>query len=158
MNYAQFKHFINSDNKFLEYNRNSLFIIRNGNFLDIKNLFGFVSEYRVNIGRGSSQKAHILSPLDFRLSSYMMAMFTGNYHLISYLNAFNDLSKDRYLSYTNLYSKSYKQIIFNKSLHCQFRPIILDKLPLYCQNNNLGEYFLECRDTTCSFDVYNYLQ
>jgi hypothetical protein len=44
-------------------------------------------------------KAHALSPLDLRLSSYLMAMFNFDYKLISSLNSFNLMSKDRYLSY-----------------------------------------------------------
>lgn len=44
-------------------------------------------------------KAHALSPLDFRLSCYLMAMFNFDYNLISSLNSFNIMSKDRYLSY-----------------------------------------------------------
>jgi hypothetical protein len=155
-----FKTFINSDLNFLTMNRTSLYILRNGNFLDIKNLFSFISGYKINIGRGGSQKSHILSPLDLRLSSYMMAMFTGNYRLLSYLNTFDVLSKDRYLSYKDNYFKPYRHIILTNNyeyLPIVFKPLIVDKMPLYCTNDNLGQYFLECKDTTCSFDIYNYL-
>jgi hypothetical protein len=93
---------------FLDYNRYSLYILRDGGFLDIKNLFAKINGYEMNVGRGGSQKAHILSPLDFRLSSYLMAMFNFNYGLISNLNAFNSLEKDRYLSYLDKTSKSNK--------------------------------------------------
>ena len=72
-------------------------ILRNGNFLDIKNLFDAVNNCQVNLGRGGSQKSHLLSPLDFILSAYLMAMFNFDYKLISSLNTFN-LSKERYLS------------------------------------------------------------
>ena len=99
------EHFIkllnNDRTNFLDYNRYSLYILRNGNFLDIKNLFSRIDGYPANVGRGGSQKAHILSPLDFRLSSYIMAMFNFNYGLISNINAFNTLEKERYLSYLN---------------------------------------------------------
>jgi hypothetical protein len=67
--------------------------------LDIKNLFARIQNRNVNVGRGGSQKAHALSPLDFRLSSYLMAMFKFDYKFISSLNSFNVMSKDRYLSY-----------------------------------------------------------
>lgn len=87
---------------FLDYNKYSLYILRNGGFLDIKNLFSIINGYKVNVGRGGSQKAHILSPLDFRLSSYLMAMFHCNYNKIVYLNDFNYLHKDRYLSYMDI--------------------------------------------------------
>jgi len=96
---------------FLDYNRNSLYIIRDGSFLCIKNLFAYINGYQTNIGRGGSQKAHVLSPLDLRLSSYMMAMFNFDYKLLSTLNEFNLLSKDRYLSYLDKTPK-----VNNKSL------------------------------------------
>ena len=83
----------------MDYYKNSLFIVRGGNFIDIKNLFAVIENQTVNVGRGGSQKAHGLSPLDFRLSSYLMAMFNFNYKLISSLNSFNVMTKDRYLSY-----------------------------------------------------------
>jgi hypothetical protein len=53
----------------------------------------------MNVGKGGGQKAHILSPLDFRLSSYVMTMFNFKYKYLTYLNAFSDLDKARYLSY-----------------------------------------------------------
>ncbi len=87
------------DCKFLDMNKDSLFIVRGGNWLDIKNLFAAINNRDINIGRGGSQKAHALSPLDFRLSTYLMAMFNFDYNLISSLNSFNVMSKDRYLSY-----------------------------------------------------------
>jgi hypothetical protein len=39
--------------------------------INIKNIFGYVSRYKINIGRGGNQKAHVLSSLDLRLSYYM---------------------------------------------------------------------------------------
>jgi hypothetical protein len=124
INSDKFMNFINFNDEFLKYNKDSLYILRNGNFLDIKNIFAYVSGYKINIGRGGSQKAHILSPLDFRLSTYIMAMFNGNYKLISYLNTFYDLSKDRYLSFTNKYTKPYNPAtITNKHLTLEFKPI-----------------------------------
>jgi len=94
-----FDYLDNSSLLFLKENKNSLYIVRGGNYLDIKNIFSKIDGNLVNVGRGGSQKAHILSPLDLRLSSYMMAMFNFNYKLINTLNTFNYLSKDRYLSY-----------------------------------------------------------
>jgi hypothetical protein len=91
---------------FFDYNKYSLYILRNGGFLDIKKLFNNINGYEVNIGRGGSQKAHILSPLDLRLGSYLLAMFNFDYNLVSYLNAFNDLGKDRYLTYMDKTNKS----------------------------------------------------
>jgi len=112
LNREQFITILNSKANFLDYNRYSLYILRNGGFLDIKNLFANVNGYKTNMGRGGSQKAHILSPLDLRISSYLMAMFNFYYGLLSQLNAFNSLDKNRYLSYLDktpkAKDKSYK--------------------------------------------------
>ena len=99
---------------FLDYNRNSLYIIRDGSFLCIKNLFAYINGCQVNVGRGGSQKAHILSPLDLRLSSYLLAMTNFNYKLLNYLNDFNNLEKERYLSYMD---NSYKNTTKKKFLN-----------------------------------------
>jgi len=93
---------------FLDYNKYSLYILRSGGFLDIKNLFNNINGYEVNVGRGGSQKAHILSPLDFRLSSYIMAIFNFDCNKIACLNAFNDLAKYKYLSYKDKTIKIYR--------------------------------------------------
>jgi hypothetical protein len=103
--------------KFIEYNNTSLYILRGGNFLDIKNLFAKVDGYQTNIGRGGSQRSHVISPLDFRFSIYLMALFRGDCNLIFSLNDFNNMSKDRYLSYTNKYYKPYKSITINNNLN-----------------------------------------
>lgn len=60
------------------------------------------------MGKGGSQKAHVLSPLDIRLSAYLMAMYNFNFNSISDLIEFNDLSKDRYLFFKvkSYYEKS----------------------------------------------------
>jgi hypothetical protein len=90
---------INIENtNFFEYNKHSLYIIRGGNYIDIKNIFTTINNSPFNLGRGGSQKAHMLSPLDFRLSCYMMAMSSFNYPLICNLNTFNSIDKSRYLS------------------------------------------------------------
>jgi hypothetical protein len=94
----QFVKFSNYDEKFPTYNKNNLYILRGGNFIDVKNLFTTINNHCVNLGRGGSTKSHILSPLDLRLSSYLMAMFNFYYKLINNLNTFNYMSKDRYLS------------------------------------------------------------
>jgi hypothetical protein len=115
MKREQFVTILNSKANFSDYNRYSLYILRDGNFLDIKNLFAKVNGHETNVGRGGSQKAHFLSPLDIRLSAYVMAMFNCNYDTISNLNAFNSLEKARYLSYldttnkNNKIGKSYKK-------------------------------------------------
>jgi|SRR5277367_27411 len=99
LNPEYFIKFLNYEkNIFQDYNKYSLYIARGGNYIDIKNIFATIDNMQINLGRGGSQKAHILSPIDFRLSCYMMAMFNFDYKLINGLNTFNYLSKDRYLS------------------------------------------------------------
>jgi hypothetical protein len=94
-----FIEFLNLENhKFVDYNKDSLYLVRGASYLDIKNLFTEINHCQVNLCRGGSQKAHVLSPLDFRLSCYLMAMFNFDFKLINYLNTFYDLNKDRYLS------------------------------------------------------------
>jgi hypothetical protein len=98
MNVEQFVKLLNYNGNFSDYNKNSLYILRGGNYIDIKNLFTAIGGYPVNLGRGGSQKSHMLSPLDLRLSSYLMAMYNFDYELINNLNTFNYISKNRYLS------------------------------------------------------------
>lgn len=82
---------------FAQYNTHSMYILKNGDFTDIKNKIFNVEGVKVNIVRGSCQKSHILSPLDFRLSTYMLALFDCNYSLTHSFNSFNELNKKRYL-------------------------------------------------------------
>lgn len=94
--------FINQENNnFLDYNKYSLYIIRGGNYIDIKNIFTTINKQEINLGRGGGQKAHMLSPLDFRLSCYMMAMSGFNSKLVNSINSFNNIDKERYLSWTD---------------------------------------------------------
>ena len=125
---------------FLEYNAYSLYILRGGNYLDIKNIFASIEDKHVNLGRGGGQKSHILSPLDLRLTCYMLALF--DYKTLKYLNTFDVLSKDRYLSYTDYTNKS-KVKPENSIL--KYVTLKVDKMPLH--NVNLGEHnFLNCLD------------
>lgn len=113
--YAEIKpeHFIiflnGKNNGFIDYNKDSLYLVKGGNYLDIKILFALINHNEASFGRGGSQKSHILSNLDFRLSCYLMAMFGFNHKLINYLNTFNDLDKDRYLSWLDRFDKSLKR-------------------------------------------------
>jgi hypothetical protein len=95
-----FIEFINNESHdFFDYNKHSLYILRGGNYIDIKNIFTKINNQPFNLGRGGSQKAHVLSPLDLRLSSYMLAMSNFNHKLVNGLNTFNYIGKDRYLSW-----------------------------------------------------------
>ena len=103
---AEFNKFLNDPKEnFMDYNLNSLYIVRNSNFYDIKLLINQINNYSVNIGRGGGQKSHIVSPMEFRLSSYLMAMFNFNFKKMCDLNAFNKLDKRRYLPYIEKKSK-----------------------------------------------------
>ena len=92
-------HINNPNFDFIDNNICTLYILRGGSFVDIKKLFNNVNGYNINISRGGSQKSHMLSPLDLRLSSYILAMFNFDFKYISYLNTFNDMPKHRYLPY-----------------------------------------------------------
>jgi len=89
----------NPKDKFIEFNKNSLYIIRDTNYTNVKALFSVINNLHVNIGRGGGQKNHIFSPLEFRFFSYIMAMFNFKYPNICYLNNFRDITKDRYLPF-----------------------------------------------------------
>jgi hypothetical protein len=97
---AEFIEFLNNPNRdFMDYNKNSLYIIRNSSYLDAKLLFNKINNCEVNLGRGGGQKAHVVSPLEFRFFAYLMAMFNLKYNDVCYLNTFNTLDKKIYLPY-----------------------------------------------------------
>jgi hypothetical protein len=103
---------LNSPNTdFLDYNKNSLYVLRKGNYIDVKNVLTKIQGYEVSVGRGGSQKAHMVSPLDFRLSCYLMAMFNLDFKLINKLNTFNFIDKSRYLPYIDRKNNTNKPII-----------------------------------------------
>jgi hypothetical protein len=82
---------------FWKLNKNTLFILRNGNYSDVKGLFQKVKHANINVVRGSSQKSHMMSPIEFRLSCYLMALCNMNYKKFCAENSFDILTKDRYL-------------------------------------------------------------
>lgn len=89
---------LNNDSyDFWKYNKNTLYIFRNGCYADIKDMFDYSYTNKVNIVRGSSQKAHLISPIDFRLSCYLLILCKMNYKKFNSINSFNYLSKDKYL-------------------------------------------------------------
>lgn len=130
-----------SGSSFLEYNPHSLYILRGGNYLSIKNIFSSIENRQVNLGRGGSQKSHLLSPLDLRLTCYMLALF--DYNTLKYLNTFNEISKNRYLSYTDYTYKSVK--IKGEPGSFRFKALKVNVMPLH--DVNLEEHnFLNCLD------------
>lgn len=118
------------DPDFLEKNKYTLYILRKGSFFNMKALFSKIQGCDVNVCRGASQKSHLLSPLAFRLSSYLMAIFDFNYKDISYLNTFSDIGKDKYLPL----SDNFKYRAENK---------------IGCSANNKKGFFQGIRKVTC---------
>lgn len=82
---------------FWEHNKNTLYIMRDSNYSDIKRVFTTIQSTKVSIIRGGSQKSHMVSPIDFRLSCYLMLLFNMDFKRFNYENSFNVISKDRYL-------------------------------------------------------------
>lgn len=89
----------NEDYDFWRYNNNTLYILRDGDYSQLKDLFTIIQKQEVNIVRGSSQKSHLISPIDFRLSCYMMILCNMDYKKFRKKNGFNYISKNRYLPY-----------------------------------------------------------
>jgi hypothetical protein len=85
--------------KFVEFNKDSLYIIQNSNYINVKNIFSKINNQYVNIGRGGGQKNHIICPLEIRFFSYIMAMFNFKYPDVCYFNNFNEVTKDKYLPF-----------------------------------------------------------
>jgi hypothetical protein len=127
--------FLNNPNaiNFHLYNKNSLYILREGNYKHIKEIFTDINGYKVNIGRGSSQKAHIISPLETRFFFYLMAICNFNYDYISSLNEFNTITKDRYLP---LFKKC--DIITRKSRYWQDKISTKYRMKILRRSNRLS--------------------
>lgn len=92
------ENFLEKDNvNFWHYNKNTLYVLRNSNYSDIRELFTVIQNIKTKVVRGSSQKAHMISPIDFRLSCYLLILFDMNYKKFNSENAFNIIHKDKYL-------------------------------------------------------------
>jgi hypothetical protein len=84
---------------FKKYNSKSLYIFRDSNYIDIKNIFKNIEGNETNLGRGGIQKAHMVSPLEYRMFSYLMAISNMDYNIFYSLNMFDFIEKERYLLY-----------------------------------------------------------
>jgi hypothetical protein len=92
------KYLPNPENiKFWEHNRDTLYILRDGVYSDIQELFVKIQDINVKLVRGASQKSHMVSPVDFRLSCYLMILFNMDSDKFMKNNSFNLLTKDKYL-------------------------------------------------------------
>jgi len=87
----------NNNHNFWQNNSSSLYILRDSNYSDIKEIFTKIQDTEVKVVRGSGQKSHIVSPIDFRLSCYLMALSDMNYNKFNLENSWNCAKKDRYL-------------------------------------------------------------
>lgn len=88
----------NPDANFWANNKNTLYILRNGSFVDIQDIVTKIQDRAVRVVRGTSQKSHVISPIELRLSCYLMILFNMDYSKLHAQNSFNILTKDRYLS------------------------------------------------------------
>ena len=65
----------------------------------MKFILAHIGKYGLHLTKGGYQKAHLCSPLDFRLASYLMAMSDLSYPEAVAQNMFSCLPKDKYLPY-----------------------------------------------------------
>lgn len=81
----------------------------------MKFILAQVGEYGLHLTKGGDQKAHVYSPLEFRLASYLMAMSGNQYPEIVDQNMFYCLPKDKYLPFyrkKNIRYLNYNKFIF----------------------------------------------
>jgi hypothetical protein len=86
-----------SSSVFWEANKHTLYILRNANYSHVKEIFKEMEHINVDVVRGSVQRSHVVSPIDFRLSCYMLLLFNLNFNKFVMENSFNNISKDRFL-------------------------------------------------------------
>lgn len=60
-------------------------------------MFKRINNTKVQLVRGSSQKSHMVSPLDFRLSLYLTILCNMDFKYFRTNNSFNKIDKKRYL-------------------------------------------------------------
>jgi hypothetical protein len=89
----------NTDLNFYQYNKHSLYIIRNGSVLDIKTLFDKLANCEASVGKGGGQKGNIVSTMELRFFSYLLAIFKLNFQKLYHSNGFESLIKDKYITY-----------------------------------------------------------
>jgi hypothetical protein len=82
---------------FWNLNKSSLYILKDGNYSNLRRIFTSVKGIKTSLVRGSSQKAHLVSPIEFRLSTYLMILSNMDFKKVTRQNAFQNIKKDRYL-------------------------------------------------------------
>jgi hypothetical protein len=87
----------NSNMNFWHFNPNTVYILRDGNYADIKFLFTSIDNTPASIVRGRGQKHHAISPMEVRLSTYLIILCNMNFTKVNKENKFNSMTKERYL-------------------------------------------------------------
>jgi len=97
---------INSSSfNFSEINKYCLYIFLDLSWIELISMFKS-EDINIIVSGGSPTKRHLLSPLELRLSSYIIALFNMNSIEASNYNNFRHISKDRYLPLFDLSNKS----------------------------------------------------
>lgn len=91
----------NPNNNFIDFNKYSLYIFNNSNFLNIKRIFSKNGSYNINISKGGGQKAHLVSPLEIRLFSYLLAIFNCQVDTLYNKIAFDRIDKSKFIPFYN---------------------------------------------------------
>lgn len=106
--YVSYEHFANfissSDFNFDFNNRYCLFIFYGLSWGEI--VLKFKQDLDITVSGGSNVKRHLLSPVQARLTSYMIALFNLNCLEVFRHNRFNILDKNQYLPYFDFSNKS----------------------------------------------------
>jgi hypothetical protein len=127
---TNFMDFINSGvYNFGDNNKYTLYLLKKGTFDQIKTLFQVADrEYVINFGKGS-QKSHICSDIEFRLTLYLFALYNKDFNFLRYSNNFSNLNKNQYTTFKDSTFKN--KFIYKDSNHSKieikdFRPKIVD--------------------------------
>jgi hypothetical protein len=99
---TNFMDFINSGvYNFADNNKYTLYLLKKGTFAQIKALFQVADrEYVINFGKGS-QKSHICSDIEFRLTLYLFALYNKDFNFLRYSNNFSNLNKNQYTTFND---------------------------------------------------------
>lgn len=109
---------------------NVMFITENLNWSDIVEILKY-SKYQITVSGGSNNKRHLLSKLDNRLNTYLLAIFDFNFYKLNTYNGFNSIDKNRILPFFDFSDKTKIRFTHSKSN----TPIIIDREKFY-QNDN----------------------
>lgn len=97
---------INSDSfNFDEMNKYCLYIFVDMSWFELAVMFKSAN-VDVIISGGSTSKRHLISPLQLRLSSYIIALFDMDSIEANNYNNFRNISKERYLPFVDFSNKS----------------------------------------------------